>query len=289
MRPSPATLWLGSGRGRRPRRQRARADGQALAEVVPLDISDPDPAQLRKPRWPLAALVAEGWTYIRREGEVREGLFHLSEDPGETRNLARDPANQRTVDGAAGSPGPSHKRTTHARPVQALTGFQKKSTVERRGDAVLIDSTLPKPGTRRLPAHQRAVSPMTVLLLAISCGLLGGYLDLVFIVFKKFLWNGLKNYANAHDFPWTVPVGHVALLLIPAALLAVVNGLRPKPISLRAATWLFTTLAIWAALLRLPLYGVCSLLLATGLGRLMVAISWPIFNALGRRGTPLRG
>ena len=65
---------------------------------MPLDISDPDPAQLRKPRWPLAALVAEGWTFIRREGEVREGLFHLSEDPMETRNLAHDPANQRTVE-----------------------------------------------------------------------------------------------------------------------------------------------------------------------------------------------
>ena len=72
--------------------------GQALAEVVPLDLLDPDPAQLLKPRWPLAALDAEGWTYIRREGNVREELFHLSEDPRETRNLARDPANQLTVE-----------------------------------------------------------------------------------------------------------------------------------------------------------------------------------------------
>ncbi len=38
-------------------------------------------------------------------------------------------------------------------------------------------------------------------------------------------------------------------------------------ITLRAAAWLFATLAIWAALLRMPLYGVCTLLLAAGLGR----------------------
>ena len=133
----------------------------------------------------------------------------------------------------------------------------------------MIDTSLPEPETTGVAARQRAVSPISVILLAISCGLLGGYLDLVFIVSKKFLWNGLKNYANAEDFPWTVPAGHVALLLIPAALLAVVNGLRPKPVSMRAATWLFTTLAIWAALLRLPLYGVCTLLLAAGLGRLI--------------------
>ena len=135
----------------------------------------------------------------------------------------------------------------------------------------MIDTTLPEHGTRRVPAHQRAVSPSTVIMLAISCGLAGGYLDLVFIVSKKFLWNGLKNYANAHDFPWSVPVGHVVLLLIPAALLGGCQWLRPKPISMRAATWLFSALAIWAALLRLPLYGVCTL--APG-RRTRAAVQW---------------
>ncbi len=90
-----ARFWKGPS----PPRAQCASNGQALAEVVPLDLLDPDPAQLRKPRWPLAALVAEGWTYIRREGDVREELFHLSEDPGERRNLARDPANQLTVEG----------------------------------------------------------------------------------------------------------------------------------------------------------------------------------------------
>ena len=46
---------------------------------------------------------------------------------------------------------------------------------------------------------------------------------------------------------------------------------------MRAGSWLFATLAIWAALLRLPLYGACSLLLAAGLGR-------PISDAVASRG-----
>ena len=46
---------------------------------------------------------------------------------------------------------------------------------------------------------------------------------------------------------------------------------------MRAGSWLFATLAIWAALLRLPLYGACSLLLAAGLGR-------PISDAVATRG-----
>jgi arylsulfatase A-like enzyme len=92
---SLARFWKGQSP---PPAQRA-SNRQALAEVVPLDMLDPDPAQLRKPRWPLAALVAEGWTYIRREGDVREELFRLDADPQETRNHARDPANQATVEG----------------------------------------------------------------------------------------------------------------------------------------------------------------------------------------------
>ena len=54
-----------------------------------------------------------------------------------------------------------------------------------------------------------------------------------------------------------------------AVLLAAVSRLRPRPMSLLAGSWLFATLAIWAALLRMPLYGVASLLLAVGLGRLI--------------------
>src|SRR5262249_20080721 len=49
----------------------------ALSEVVPLDPLNPDPAQLVAQPWPLAAFCDREWTYIRRDGEVREELFHV--------------------------------------------------------------------------------------------------------------------------------------------------------------------------------------------------------------------
>jgi len=110
---------------------------------------------------------------------------------------------------------------------------------------------------------------MAAILLPIACGLAGGYLDVAIIVLKKYFWNGLKSYGSGRDFPWSVPIGHVVLLLIPGVMLALVCRIRPRPMSLRAGSWLFATLAIWAALLRLPLYGVSTLLLAAGLGRVI--------------------
>jgi arylsulfatase A-like enzyme len=112
---------------------------------------------------------------------------------------------------------------------------------------------------------QPRISPLGVIALAIACGLAGGYLDIVCIVLKKYFGSDLKHFEMAYDFPWTVPVGHVVLLALPSALLALICAIRPKPMSLRATTWLFATPAIWAALLRLPLYGVASLILAAGL------------------------
>jgi arylsulfatase A-like enzyme len=69
----------------------ASPSDRALAEVVPNDPRDPDPARLLKTRWPLAALTEGDWTYIRREGDVREELFHRREDAQEQHNLAGDP------------------------------------------------------------------------------------------------------------------------------------------------------------------------------------------------------
>jgi arylsulfatase A-like enzyme len=60
----------------------------AVSEVVPLDVLNPDPAQFLKPRWPLGAFAEGDWVYIRREGDVREELFNLREDPHELVNRA---------------------------------------------------------------------------------------------------------------------------------------------------------------------------------------------------------
>ena len=65
---------------------------RALSEVVPIDPLNPDPLEMVKPHWPIAAVIEGGWTYIRREADVREELFHLREDAGESHDLAGSPA-----------------------------------------------------------------------------------------------------------------------------------------------------------------------------------------------------
>lgn len=108
---------------------------------------------------------------------------------------------------------------------------------------------------------------MAAFALAIALGLCGGYLDVLAIVFKKYGWNEGRSFRTARDFLWTVPVGHAVLLLIPGLLVAGLNRLRPGLIPLRVGAWLFATLALWGALLRMPIYGACGLILAAGLGR----------------------
>ena len=57
--------------------------------------------------------------------------------------------------------------------------------------------------------------------------------------------------------------------MIAAVLLVLVSRLWPGRVSLGIAAWLLATLAIWGALLRAPLYGACTLLLAAGLARMI--------------------
>ena len=139
-----------------------------------------------------------------------------------------------------------------------------------------MESTPTEPAARQLPTRL-ALSPMDALLLALAFGLCGGYLDLGLIVFKRFYLNPEGSFRSARDFPWTVPVSDAVLLMIPGVVVAALNRLRPNLLSLNLASWLFATLAIWSALLRLPMYGACSLLLAVGLAR-------PISNWVAARG-----
>ena len=111
------------------------------------------------------------------------------------------------------------------------------------------------------------LSSTSAVLLAVAFGLLGGYLDLSLILARSAFGYDDVPVRVGRDFPWTVPVSHALLLLIPGLMVAAINRHRPGRVSLRVATWLFATLAFWGALLRLPLYGVGSLLLAAGLAR----------------------
>jgi arylsulfatase A-like enzyme len=94
---SLARFWDASSPSRSPVADRI------LSEVVPIDPINPDPLRMVEPHWPLAAVSDGGWTYIRREGEVREELFHLRDDFKETHNLANDPAARATLERMRGT------------------------------------------------------------------------------------------------------------------------------------------------------------------------------------------
>jgi arylsulfatase A-like enzyme len=74
------------------RRDAERLGRPALAEVVPDDPENHDDMGLPKRTWPLGAVTARNWSYVRREGVVQEELFDLRADPRQQRNLAGDPA-----------------------------------------------------------------------------------------------------------------------------------------------------------------------------------------------------
>jgi arylsulfatase A-like enzyme len=111
------------------------------------------------------------------------------------------------------------------------------------------------------------VRATTAILLAVMLGLCAGYLDLAILIVKKHCWNNEGYIRNARDFPWTVPLAHTVLLVAVAFLIAVLSRARPRGISLRASSSLLAALAIWGALLRMPLYPACSLILSAGFGR----------------------
>jgi arylsulfatase A-like enzyme len=75
-----------------------RSTEPALSEVVPTEPHVRDYWGLPKQLSPLGAIKAQEWSYIRREGDAREELFHLRDDPKEQRNLAGDPAARTTLE-----------------------------------------------------------------------------------------------------------------------------------------------------------------------------------------------
>jgi arylsulfatase A-like enzyme len=130
--------------------------------------------------------------------------------------------------------------------------------------AVLLEN-----GRSTRAARREAPSFTDVACFVIGFGLLGGYLDLLGMLLRSRFWDQNRYFWEGRDFPWTVPVAHVLILSFAAVLVVAVNGRRSVRVSTHAAAWLFATLGIWGALLRLPLSGFSSLLLAGGLGGLL--------------------
>ena len=56
------------------------------------DPLDCDPYGLPNKTWPMGALKTDEWSYIRREHDASEHLFHVRDDAKEQRDLAGDPA-----------------------------------------------------------------------------------------------------------------------------------------------------------------------------------------------------
>jgi arylsulfatase A-like enzyme len=88
----------------------------ALAELVLLELREVDSWGVRKQLAPLRAVLEKDWSYIRRVGDGREELFHLSEDTKEQRNLASDPSAharleqmRRALDRLTGAPFPPER------------------------------------------------------------------------------------------------------------------------------------------------------------------------------------
>ena len=67
--------------------------------------------------------------------------------------------------------------------------------------------------------------PRSAIALAISFGLCAGFLDVGIIVLSKYFWHSDGYFRIARDFPWTVPAGHVVLLLVPGVVVALVAAL----------------------------------------------------------------
>jgi arylsulfatase A-like enzyme len=74
------------------------AASTALAEVVSNDPKTSDYWGTHQPLSPLGAAKDAEWSYIHREGETHEELFHLRDDPKETHNLADEPAARATLE-----------------------------------------------------------------------------------------------------------------------------------------------------------------------------------------------
>ncbi len=63
----------------------------------------------------------------------------------------------------------------------------------------------PPNAAARRPPRPISLRPAAAVLLAISFGLCGGYLDLCLMLFKKFCWNDEWIFANRQGFPLDRP------------------------------------------------------------------------------------
>jgi arylsulfatase A-like enzyme len=134
--------------------------------------------------------------------------------------------------------------------------------------------------TEQTQPSRRGLSPRSAMILALWVGLCAGYVDLGIIVAKRFTLNPEASYRAARDFPWTVPVGHMVLAIVPGLAVAAIGmARRGRGVSLRVAAWFLATMALWFAFLRLPFHWSASLMLAFGIGLVWSdVVAWAGFS-----------
>ena len=97
------------------------------------------------------------------------------------------------------------------------------------------------PSRRRVETESGAASgrpsPATVLLLAAWIGLVAGFLDLGLFVLRRRLIDG-EFYRLGDGFPWIIPAGVAAMVMLPGAALALVARLRRGAVPLGIAVGL---------------------------------------------------
>jgi arylsulfatase A-like enzyme len=111
------------------------------------------------------------------------------------------------------------------------------------------------------------LAPRSVLIVAAWFGLIAGYLDLGMVHVRKDFMRATLYYEQNRHFHWTIPLANLILMLLIGLLLAGIGRLGRGIVSCGTATWVCATLAIWGPLLRTPLYGWASLILALGISR----------------------
>ena len=119
------------------------------------------------------------------------------------------------------------------------------------------------PDSDQVPSRDRTTAA-SILLLAVWIGLAAGFLDLAILLFRKRLIE--NDFVRVGDgFPWVIPAGVTALVLLPGLVLALAARLRRGRGSLGKSVWLLSFVGFLDLSAKLPLEFWSSLLLSAGL------------------------
>ena len=138
------------------------------------------------------------------------------------------------------------------------------------------------------PPNAPRSTPGSILLVAVWIGLIAGFADLGLLVLKKRLFDN-DFYRLGEGFPWIIPAGVTALLLVPGVALALVACLRRRAASLGMVVGFVSFVGFLDLSAKLPLEFWASILLSAGLAvqSARLARARPGFLRLARVTTPV--